>query len=242
MVTVKGYASEEIERNYLKGKDLSQENSGSEHHFLAVWGLWVFHLVRGPLATACDLAEQLFSLAEREHNPDMLIRAHESVGSTYSFLGRFNEAKTHLLAAKSLYDPINTAPRPYPIPRIPASPRESCWPECMDIGRGGSGRSAGAGGPADLPWRAGEWFVLRVVAVIVGGLVGYLLLLSRSPWLGLALGVVDGCRPAQRVLLRFRARRRARQVRGCPAGRPHADGDEPRERLQPPAGARRRGP
>jgi class 3 adenylate cyclase/predicted ATPase/type II secretory pathway predicted ATPase ExeA len=105
MVTVKGYASQEIERNYLRAKELSQATSDSGHHFLAVWGLWVFHLVRGPLATACDLAEHLLSLAQREQNPDMLIRAHESVGSTYSFLGRFNEAKVHLLAAKSLYDP-----------------------------------------------------------------------------------------------------------------------------------------
>lgn len=105
MVTVKGYASQEIERNYLRAKELSHKKSGSEQYFLSVWGLWVFHLVRGPLATACDLAEQLLSLAEREQNPDLLIRAHESVGSTYSFLGRFEEAKTNLLAAKSHYDP-----------------------------------------------------------------------------------------------------------------------------------------
>ncbi len=104
MVTVKGYASQESERNYLRARELSQD-SGSEHHFLSVWGLWVFHLVRGPLATACDLAEELLSLAKREQNPDLLIRAYESVGSTYSFLGRFDEAKTHLLAAKALYDP-----------------------------------------------------------------------------------------------------------------------------------------
>jgi class 3 adenylate cyclase/predicted ATPase/ABC-type cobalamin/Fe3+-siderophores transport system ATPase subunit len=114
MMTVKGYASREIEHNYLRAKELSQENSGSGHRFLSVWGLWVFHLVRGPLATACDLAEHLLSLAEREQDPDMLIRAHESVGSTYSFLGRFDEAKAHLLAAKSLYDPArhrsNTLP------------------------------------------------------------------------------------------------------------------------------------
>lgn len=105
MVTVKGYASEEIEHNYLRARELSHDKSGSEYHFLAVWGLWVFHLVRGPLATASDLAEQLLSLAKQEQNPDLLIRAHESVGSTYSFLGRFDEAKSHLLAAKSLYDP-----------------------------------------------------------------------------------------------------------------------------------------
>ena len=105
MVTVKGYASHEIEHNYLRAKELSQENSDSEHHFLALWGLWVFHLVRGPLPKACDLAENLLSLASNQQNPDLLIRAHESVGSTYSFLGRFDEARTHLLAAKTLYDP-----------------------------------------------------------------------------------------------------------------------------------------
>lgn len=105
MVTVKGYASQEIERNYLRAREISHEESNSEHHFLAIWGLWVFHLVRGPLAQACELAENLLSLARRQQNPDLLIRAHESVGSTYSFLGRFDEAKTHLLAAKSLYDP-----------------------------------------------------------------------------------------------------------------------------------------
>ena len=105
MVTVRGYASEEIEHNYLRAMELSRENSGSENHFLAVWGLWVFHLVRGPLATACDLAEHLLSLAMHEQNSDLLIRAHESVGSTYSFLGRFDEARAQLLTAKSLDDP-----------------------------------------------------------------------------------------------------------------------------------------
>jgi class 3 adenylate cyclase/predicted ATPase/type II secretory pathway predicted ATPase ExeA len=119
MMTVKGYASEEIERNFLRAKELSQENRDSEHSFLAHWGLWVFHLVRRPLATACDLAEQLLSLAKKEQNQDLLIRAHESVGSTYSFLGRFDEAKAHLLAAKSLYDPARHRSQALPYTQDP---------------------------------------------------------------------------------------------------------------------------
>lgn len=119
MVTVKGYASREIEHNYLRARELSRENSDSEHHFLAVWGLWVFHLVRGPLATACDLAERLLFLAKRAQNPDLLIRAHESIGSTYSFLGRFEEAKTHLLGAKALYDPARHRPQVLPYAQDP---------------------------------------------------------------------------------------------------------------------------
>ncbi|HEU5242010.1 MAG TPA: VWA domain-containing protein, partial [Ornithinibacter sp.] len=62
---------------------------------------------------------------------------------------------------------------------------------------------------ADLPWRAGEWFVLRVLAVLVGGLVGYVLLVARNPWIGLTLGVVAGLvLPA--IVLRYLARKRAR--------------------------------
>lgn len=105
LLLLKGYASDDIEHNYLRARSLSQVNPGSEHYFLAMWGLWVFQLVRGPLAKACTLAESLLSWAANQHNPDLLIRAHESVGSTYSFLGRFEEARTHLLKAKSLYDP-----------------------------------------------------------------------------------------------------------------------------------------
>ncbi len=105
LLALRGYASDEIERNYLRAQNLSQENPSSERYFFSIWGLWVFHLVRGPLAKACTLAESLLSWARHQHNPDLLIRAHESVGSTYSFLGRFVEAKTHLREAKSLYDP-----------------------------------------------------------------------------------------------------------------------------------------
>ena len=105
LLSVKGYASDDMEQNYLRAKELSQENSGSIHHFLAIWGLWVFHLVRGQLDNARGLAENLLALANREQSSDLLIRAHESLGSTYSFLGRFDEAKTQLLAARSLYDP-----------------------------------------------------------------------------------------------------------------------------------------
>ena len=105
LLTVKGYASHEIEKNFLRAKELSQKHSDSEHHCLAIWGLWVFHLVGGHADTARGLAENLLALAGRVQNPDLLIRAHESVGSSYFFLGRFDEAKAHQLAAKTLFDP-----------------------------------------------------------------------------------------------------------------------------------------
>ncbi len=82
--------------------------------------------------------------------------------------------------------------------------------EQLMSGRESTSRTMALLDRADLPWRAGEWFVLRVLAVIVGGLVGYLLLVARNPWAGLGLGVLLGfALPA--VVLRFLARRRARK-------------------------------
>ena len=75
------------------------------HQFRASWGLWVFHLVKGHLDDARGLAEALLALATREPSSDLLVGAHRSLGNTYFWLGRFDEARTHLLIAKSLYDP-----------------------------------------------------------------------------------------------------------------------------------------
>ena len=101
---VKGYASLEVERNYLRARELSQEHSESDHHFLAIRGVWVFHLVRGAYTKARILVEDLLSQAIHRHDQNMLILAHESAGFTYQFLGRYVEAKAHLIAAKELYD------------------------------------------------------------------------------------------------------------------------------------------
>ena len=43
LLSVKGYASDDMEHNYLRAKELSQEHSDPVHQFRAIWGLWVFH-------------------------------------------------------------------------------------------------------------------------------------------------------------------------------------------------------
>ncbi|MEP6933016.1 MAG: adenylate/guanylate cyclase domain-containing protein, partial [Nitrospirota bacterium] len=105
LLSVKGYASDDMEHNYRRAKDLSQEHSSSVHQFRAMRGLWIFHLVRGHLANARGLAENLHALAHREETSDLLVEAHRDLGTTYFYLGRFDEARTHLLTAKSLYEP-----------------------------------------------------------------------------------------------------------------------------------------
>jgi len=104
LLSVKGYASDEMEQNYSRAKDLSQEISDALHQFRAIWGLWVFHLVKGRLTDARGLAETLLALANREQSSDLLVEAHRNLGTTYFYLGRFDEARRHLFTAKALYD------------------------------------------------------------------------------------------------------------------------------------------
>src|SRR5437867_2676070 len=105
LLSIKGYASDDMEHNYRRAKELLQEHSDSVHQFRASWGLWVFHMFRGQLANARGLAEDQLALAHREQSSDLLVEAHRFVGTTYFYLGRFDEARTHLLTAKSLYEP-----------------------------------------------------------------------------------------------------------------------------------------
>mgnify|MGYP000376645554 CR=1 FL=1 len=62
---------------------------------------------------------------------------------------------------------------------------------------------------ADLPWRAGEWLVMRLVAVVVF-IAGGVLLFSSLAWVGALIGLVLGL-IAPPFVLRFLAKRRARK-------------------------------
>ena len=64
---------------------------------------------------------------------------------------------------------------------------------------------------ADLPWRAGEWFVLRLIAVVIA-VAGGVLLLS-NPIVGLVIGLVLGLLLPP-LALRFLAKRRSRKFEG----------------------------
>ena len=62
---------------------------------------------------------------------------------------------------------------------------------------------------ADLPWRAGEWFVLRFVAVLIAGALGFILFRSHQT-IGLIIGLVVGVLLPP-ILLRRMASRRAKK-------------------------------
>ncbi|WP_392544893.1 VWA domain-containing protein [Oryzobacter telluris] len=63
---------------------------------------------------------------------------------------------------------------------------------------------------ADLPWRAGEWFMIRIGAIVVGVIALVLLIGSKSLWLAVPVGFLIGFL-APGFVLRFLANRRAKK-------------------------------
>lgn len=72
LVITKGYGSPEVERIHGQAQELSRKPPQSPQLFTALFGLWVFYLVRAELRTAHKLAEQCLQLARQSASPALL--------------------------------------------------------------------------------------------------------------------------------------------------------------------------
>ena len=101
----KGPAASEVERAYVRARELCQRAGETAQLFSVLRGLWVLHHVRAELATARELGEQLLTMAERIQDPAFLLEAHRALGSTLLWQGVFPLARVHLEQGCLLYNP-----------------------------------------------------------------------------------------------------------------------------------------
>ena len=66
LIAIKGYAASEVEHTYSRAWALCDQLGRSAELFPVLRGLWNFHLVRGELRRANDLAERVVALAEEQ--------------------------------------------------------------------------------------------------------------------------------------------------------------------------------
>jgi predicted ATPase len=102
--TIRGFSSPEVLATYTRARALCQQLSETRQLFPVLYGLRTCHQVRGEFCTACELGEQLLSLAQREQDPILLMEAHRALGSTLFPLGEFGAAQAHLEQSLTLYD------------------------------------------------------------------------------------------------------------------------------------------
>jgi DNA-binding winged helix-turn-helix (wHTH) protein/predicted ATPase len=107
LMATHGYASVEVERAFVRAREICQQLGSTPLLFPALWGVWAFHVVRGELKPARELAEECFTLAQETQDPDLLIEAHHALWVTLFFSGKFAESLTHIEQGLALYTPAH---------------------------------------------------------------------------------------------------------------------------------------
>jgi predicted ATPase len=105
LMAVKGFASSDTERAYARARELCKQVGETSLLFPVLYGLWRFYMLRAELQTTRELGEQLYSMAQRAQDPDLLLEAHRILGSTMIWLGEMIPARMHSEQGIALYDP-----------------------------------------------------------------------------------------------------------------------------------------
>jgi predicted ATPase len=105
LMATRGNAAAEVEQTYTRARALCQQLGETPQLFVALRGLWRFYQDGGRLATAREVAEQLLTLAQHQHEATRRMVAHVSLGATLTFMGAFTAARSHLEQGIALTDP-----------------------------------------------------------------------------------------------------------------------------------------
>ena len=105
LMAVKGFASPDTERAYARARELCQQVGETPQFFPVLHGLWRFHMVRAQFQATRELAEQIFSLAQRAEDPALLLEASRVMGQTMYWIGEMASAREHFQQGIALYDP-----------------------------------------------------------------------------------------------------------------------------------------
>ncbi|MBV8359969.1 MAG: hypothetical protein JO189_18835, partial [Deltaproteobacteria bacterium] len=101
----KGFAAPELESVYTRARQLCQQAGETPQLFSVLWGLWAFYTVRSESCEAAyGLSQQLLKMAQRVHDPDLLIVAHDALGNDLFGLGEFSRAREHSEQSLALSD------------------------------------------------------------------------------------------------------------------------------------------
>jgi DNA-binding SARP family transcriptional activator/predicted ATPase len=104
LVAAKGYGAEEVEQAFTKAHQLTTEVGDNPQMFSVLYGLRSYYLARGDCAKASVLSEQLLRMAQKAEDIDLLIEAHQALGTVNLFLGGFEVSRRHLERCLELYE------------------------------------------------------------------------------------------------------------------------------------------
>jgi predicted ATPase len=99
-----GLAAPEVERAFVRARDLCEQAGEAPQVFRALIGLYSLHLARAELERSDELAQDLLRLARGARDATYLLYAHATMGETAFFRGELLQAREHLEEAIARYD------------------------------------------------------------------------------------------------------------------------------------------
>jgi adenylate cyclase len=105
LIAIKGFASPEVEQTYLRALAVCRQERAASAIFPVLYGLWNVYLLRCELVRCQDLATQMFDLAQGQHDPVMVLQAHNVMQQPLLHGGDFTGARRHQEQCLALYDP-----------------------------------------------------------------------------------------------------------------------------------------
>jgi predicted ATPase len=102
LIATEGYASPEVGEVYRDARALGHRLGARSELSQVLWGLWTFHAVKGELATAWAVAEELLTLARDGDDPELAMRGHWAMEITCTHRGQFERALGHFDTALQL--------------------------------------------------------------------------------------------------------------------------------------------
>ena len=105
LTAVSGYASAEAAQAFRETRAVCRKVGKQIALIRTLSGLWAFHLMRGDLSSAFELANEMLNDAYALRDPLALAEGHMSAGVSYFYLGDFVAAQTHFDKSLDSQDP-----------------------------------------------------------------------------------------------------------------------------------------
>lgn len=105
LIATRGWAAPETGSAFARALELCERLRDTSQLLPALYGQYVFHLVRAELRASHEVAQKALGAAQRTHDATALVIGHRSVGISLIHLGKLDAARKHLEQAIGHYDP-----------------------------------------------------------------------------------------------------------------------------------------
>lgn len=103
IAATRGYAAPEVERGYVRSREICQILGNSADLYPVIRGLCTFYIVRANTQVAEELAKECLAISETSKRPEHKVEGHTALGYVHTKMGKFASGRDHMTKAVELY-------------------------------------------------------------------------------------------------------------------------------------------